>query len=431
MTNITVVDTLKSSLALLQADAPVRIELGTNGTIVQVSAADLANLIGVKLATSSTANTVVNNSAASAPTNIRIKTNTKRVRPDGYDFLRIRKEPTIASDEVGRYDKDEVFEIIDGTPISADGHQWYHTADGRGFIAGDLTVGAEPSMTASGSFRVPVMPMNIAKPNAQSWSTPFTASMRGVGASAGGWSPDGTQIDLVKRNRVEIVYICAYEPGQAVNAIPAFKQAGVKHFILRAAIHEPLSSPERFLQITVPILSEYAQVLGTQDLMIAVHNEPNLYKEGLGHAWADGAAFANWFNTVATSLRGTFPGSRIGFPALSPGGDVPGVRLAEPTFLTQAASAIQSADWVGVHYYWANADGTDINPPLAQWRQWYGNKAIIGTEVGPTDANTITTGAMRMAYSRFASLGIPAIGWVLSGAGAWNNAAWDKNGIVL
>jgi hypothetical protein len=129
--------------------------------------------------------------------------------------------------------------------------------------------------------------------------------------------------------------------------------------------------------------------------------------------------------------RQTFPNAKIGFPAMSPGGDVPNLRLNEPTFIAQCAAAISASDWIGIHYYWQDKDGADINPPLAQWKAWFGDKPIVGTEVGPTDHNTITSHAMRKAYDAFARIGIPAVGWVLSGAGAWQNAAWDIHNVVV
>jgi hypothetical protein len=68
---------------------------------------------------------------------------------------------------------------------------------------------------------------------------------------------------------------------------------------------------------------------------------------------------------------------------------------------------------------------------VAQWRQWFGNKPIVGTEVGPTDANTVSANAVHLAYQKFAEAGVPAMAWLLNGAGAWHNAAWDEHGIFL
>ena len=85
-----------------------------------------------------------------------------------------------------------------------------------------------------------------------------------------------------------------------------------------------------------------------------------------------------------------------------------------------------------MHYYWQHPDGSDIAPPVMQWRTAFGaDRLIIGTEVGPVDSTTVTSGAVRIAYQKFAAAGIPACAWLLAGAGAWQNAAWDVNNIVL
>ena len=84
-----------------------------------------------------------------------------------------------------------------------------------------------------------------------------------------------------------------------------------------------------------------------------------------------------------------------------------------------------------MHFYWADPTGQDINPPLAQWRAWFGNIPLIGTEVGPSDSVQVSPGAVQRAYQKFAEIGVPACAWLLSGAGAWHNAAWDVNNILL
>lgn len=395
-------DTFKSTLASLDGSTNVRIQLGTDGSIFVFTATDLISALGIQ------------------PT----KQTQKKVRVIS-PFLRIRSQPTTSSTEITRFNQGDVFAIIDAPPIQADSFNWARTADGRGWIALEYTQAAELPFTPT-----PV-PQPIA-PVSPTWTLPFTANQRGVGTSAGGWAPSPQELNLIRQNHIEFVLICCYEGGQAIKAIPSLRDAGVKAFILRATIHEPVTTAERFLAITLPLLREYVTAIGNgQTIMIAVHNEPNLVQEGWTKAWQDGAGFGSWFQVVATEYRRQFGSAKIGFPALSPGGDVPGVRLSETTFMAGAAVAIQSADWAAIHYYWQKPDGSDIAPPVAQWRSWFGNLPIIATEVGPTDANTVTPEAMRLAYQRFATLGVPASGWVLSGAGAWQNAAWDLHNLTL
>jgi hypothetical protein len=338
---------------------------------------------------------------------------------------------------VGRFNERDVITVFDKPPVPADGYGWLQLADGRGWIAGDFTAPGEPLPAMPG---IPAAPMGIAsvptEPGVQpppAWLPAFTASQRGVGSSAGGWSPSDRELELVRSNRVELALICAYEPNQAETAVPRFRNAGIRHFVIRAAQHGlPSANPQEYVSRTASLLREYATALGsTQNMMIAVHNEPNITPEGWGVAWRNGTEFAQWYLQVAAAYRTLFPGAKIGFPALSPGVGVPGLRYAEPQFTAEATAAIQDADWIGVHYYWQKPDGSDINPPASQWRLWFGNKPLVGTEVGPTDQNVVTSAAMRLAYQKFAQIGVPAVAFILDGAGAWGNASWTANSIMM
>jgi GH25 family lysozyme M1 (1,4-beta-N-acetylmuramidase) len=90
-----------------------------------------------------------------------------------------------------------------------------------------------------------------------------------------------------------------------------------------------------------------------------VHNEPNLADEGLivpGRvgSWADGAQFGAWFTAVVAQLTQIFPDAVWGWPGLSPGESIPGVRADAAQFLSQAGGAPGNADWIGLHCYWQN-----------------------------------------------------------------------------
>ncbi len=256
--------------------------------------------------------------------------------------------------------------------------------------------------------------------------------IRGVHASAGGWAPNDRELELIRVNNIGAVTIVAYEPGQAHQALMLFRGVGVQHFVIRAATHTPISAdPNVFINATLPILREYHTALGGAPFIIQIHNEPNLRHEGWLSAWANGHEFAAWFISVLNAYRQAFPTAKLGYPALSPGIDVPGVRLAESTFMAQSAEAVRAADWLAVHAYWQQPDGSDLITPVAQWRSWAQGKPIIATEVGPADHTPVTGLAVRRAYTRFAMIGIPAMAWLLNGAGTWRNADWTLHDIRI
>jgi hypothetical protein len=83
-----------------------------------------------------------------------------------------------------------------------------------------------------------------------------------------------------------------------------------------------------------------------------IHNEPNLMPEGYGTSWRGGREFGEWFLHVVGMLRPGFPGAQFGWPGLSPGPTVEGMRLDHRSFLEDARNEIRQADWIGCHCYW-------------------------------------------------------------------------------
>jgi hypothetical protein len=135
--------------------------------------------------------------------------------------------------------------------------------------------------------------------------------------------------------------------------VRAFKAIGVQHFIGR--IYEDLSNrivrPEEFVRWQEAPDSSMRRLVAEGVLIWEVHNEPNLIQEGQGKSWNGGASFADWFIEVRRRLKLAFPQCLIGFPGLSPGGDIQGVRVNSDAFLRDAQRALDDADWVAAHAY--------------------------------------------------------------------------------
>ena len=115
-----------------------------------------------------------------------------------------------------------------------------------------------------------------------------------------------------------------------------------------------LADPLKFASLFGGWLTEFARLGGKY---VEVHNEPNLDAEGCGIAWNNGTDFSNWLISALVELRRRFPMLRYGFPALSPGHSISGVRFDEETFYAFAHPAIMQCDWIGVHCYWLNGIG--------------------------------------------------------------------------
>lgn len=113
-----------------------------------------------------------------------------------------------------------------------------------------------------------------------------------------------------------------------------------------------------------------------------VANEVNLKEEGWQTSWSDGSGFGNWFMEVCSRIKFIFPDVKLGWPGLSPGGALPN-RMPEFDFLSQAGSAVTSADWIGCHCYWAS-ESTMFDPAAGgnyvNYTQRYPGKLIYITE---------------------------------------------------
>jgi hypothetical protein len=112
-------------------------------------------------------------------------------------------------------------------------------------------------------------------------------------------------------------------------------------------------APAQFINDTLPDVRRAMNALAGRDVVIELHNEPNLLAEGLGTSWADGAAFAAWWLDLLNRYRQALPGMRFIYPGLSPGPTVARVRQDHIQFLEGSRPALDAADGLGVHLYWS------------------------------------------------------------------------------
>jgi murein DD-endopeptidase MepM/ murein hydrolase activator NlpD len=163
-----------------------------------------------------------------------------------------------------------------------------------------------------------------------------------------------------------------------------------------------------------------------------VHNEPNLTQEGWKRSWQDGREFGAWYLDVVARLKTRFPGAKFGYPGLSPGGDVSGIRMNSNAFLSGSDDAIRRSDWIGWHCYWVNEASMNMVEAGRSWeevRRRFPDKLIFITEFSnPNDRqDTATKGRQYVKY--YASLreepGIgAAFSFVLSASSGFSQEAW-------
>ncbi|HID54739.1 MAG TPA: hypothetical protein EYP41_22220, partial [Anaerolineae bacterium] len=114
-------------------------------------------------------------------------------------------------------------------------------------------------------------------------------------------------------------------------------------------------SPARFVKDTLSDVKRTLKAIGkNHDVVVELHNEPNLVPEGLTGAWRDGATFADWWLDVLARYRKAIPGMRFIYPGLSPGTAVTGLKQDHVQFAEASRAAIEAADGLGVHLYWSH-----------------------------------------------------------------------------
>jgi hypothetical protein len=113
-------------------------------------------------------------------------------------------------------------------------------------------------------------------------------------------------------------------------------------------------SPGQFFDDTISDVRRTLNIIGNKDVVIELHNEPNLVPEGLTGAWSDGASFATWWIDVLNRYRQALPGKKFIYPGLSPGADVTGIKQDHIRFIEASRAAVEAADGLGIHTYWSN-----------------------------------------------------------------------------
>lgn len=127
-------------------------------------------------------------------------------------------------------------------------------------------------------------------------------------------------------------------------------------WVIRAflSMHGRNISPDQFLNDTLGDTRRALNELQGRDVVVELHNEPNLILEGLTTSWHDGRSFNEWWLQVLGKYRQALPGVRYIFPGLSPGPDAANLRQADRPFLEACRPAINAADGLAMHSYWSN-----------------------------------------------------------------------------
>lgn len=245
--------------------------------------------------------------------------------------------------------------------------------------------------------------------------------------------PDGlfseADFEIIQGTNMEALKL---SPKTSLAHIGRLKQLNPTLFLM-TGLHLPLSgetvsAPEWVARLRALVQRHYSAGVRYFEL----HRAPNLQREGFFSAWASAADFARWWLDAADLLKAEFPEAKLGFPGLSPGGQVEGLRLDARVFLEGAESALLEADWLGVHCYWISEEEmgqADKGAFYRLMRRNFPEKMLFITEFGNVNALTNPT-IIGRELARFygsvrqeAGLGA-ALAQILASSGPFANLAW-------
>jgi hypothetical protein len=162
------------------------------------------------------------------------------------------------------------------------------------------------------------------------------------------------EIEEFLKLRPGIIKVLSFHSDTAIRQLATSFPAAT--FVVRAFLDfgGRTIGPEQFVNDTLSDTRRALGALAGRDVVVELHNEPNVNAEGLGQSWTDGASFATWWLDVLGRYRAALPGVRFIYPGLSPGTTVTNIKLDHIQFAEASRAAIDAADGLGIHMYWSS-----------------------------------------------------------------------------
>jgi hypothetical protein len=212
---------------------------------------------------------------------------------------------------------------------------------------------------------------------------------------------EASDFEAVRLARIEAVKLLTWARPADVDRLRAIRP---DIFILMRLMTK-IGAPDQFSDFFVSEVQAHMAAFYARGLRyFEIHNEPNLTLEGWRSSWQNGADFARFFVEVRNALKAQFPEALFGWPGLSPGPALDGVRQKDWDFLAEAADAVRLADWIGVHCYWQAAatmeDEADGGRVYRGYRQQFPDKLIFVTEFSNATEPPAVKGQQYIDYYR-------------------------------
>lgn len=269
----------------------------------------------------------------------------------------------------------EVIGLADSTGNSAGSHL-HLTLKKDGATAAGLTPYPYDIIDPT-PFLIPVSGRQPAGPASGTW--PYTHCRVGLVGRVDGPMQE-SDWEVARIARIEAVALTTAAMSADVEAAYAVNPSMLVLGRLAVSVQSRVLQPADFVRMV-----EYSarRLYDCGVRYFEIHNEPNLMPEGYGATWRSGREFGEWFLQVVGMLRPEFPGAQFGWPGLSPGPAVDGMRLDYHSFLEDAWNEVGQADWIGCHCYWhdeASMLSTEGGLGYQLYREEWPEKLLLITE---------------------------------------------------
>lgn len=214
-----------------------------------------------------------------------------------------------------------------------------------------------------------------------------TGCLVGVNARPDGSFAQG-DLDVLQRARVEAVKLPQNVTIEDLDRLWKISPNLWVMVDLKGGLCENAVAPAEYVQM---IEADIRRFMEKGIVYYQVAQEPNLYSEGWGTSWSSGTDFTIWFLEVYNRLHGLFPNIKLGFPGLSMGEQVEGLRQDGWVFLEETEAAAQAADWIGVNAYWSSREEMSLPQKgrmIDLFRQRYPTHELLVSEFANVNPQT-------------------------------------------
>lgn len=236
--------------------------------------------------------------------------------------------------------------------------------------------------------------------------------------------------------RVEAVKLMSTAAPEDVDRLRAFNSRIFLMLRLFASFDGRRVRPDEFVSWLAPDMQPFYQ-RGVR--YFEIHNEPNLRPEGWTSSWNNGREFGDWFLDVRVRLKQQFPQALLGYPGLSPGEHIDGLRMRALDFLDGSDEACRAADWVALHCYWVSEQ--ELNSAAGglgylEYRRRFPDKVLFITEFSNADP-LVDKRLKGQQYARYYQhlRSLPGLGaafsFVVSASSGFGGETWrNENGTL-